>query len=97
MKGELKHCNNQRNFSSLVFKLPTNYLTILSSEINHSLKNFHQLNHLKKKKGGTDLKRIWNLGLALPILGIIRLFNKIGKIRMHPNLETLFCKSQFRY
>ena len=40
--------------SSLVFKLPTNYLTIILSETNHSLKNFNQLNHLKKKKGDTD-------------------------------------------
>ena len=65
--------------SSLVFKLPTNYLTIILSETNHSLKSFNQLNHLKKKKGDTDFWIFLKEGLALPILGIIRLFNKIGK------------------
>ena len=36
--------------SSLVFKLPTIYLTIILSETNHSLRSFNQLNHLKNEK-----------------------------------------------
>ena len=54
-------------------------LPILKNIVLKETASFNQLNHLKKKKGDTDFWIFLKEGLALPILGIIRLFNKIGK------------------
>ena len=51
--------------SSLVFKLAAIYLTIILSEINHSLRGFNQLNHLKNEKRNSDFLDILKRGFGI--------------------------------